>query len=92
MRGGPALAPAPDSEDGLSRGEEARSVARGRGSTNGERGAGTSTNQGAGGGQGLGKRLPNIYLQNPFSNMWVRNGLSDYFQFPLVKNLFRKKG
>ena len=48
MRGGPALAPAPDSEDGRSRREEARSVARGRGRTNGERGAGTSTNQGAG--------------------------------------------
>ena len=48
MRGSPALAPAPDSEDGLSLGEEARSVARGRGRTNGERGAGPSTNQGAG--------------------------------------------
>ena len=40
MRGGPALAPAPDSEDGLSRGEEARSVARGGGGPmgRGERG------------------------------------------------------
>ena len=41
MRGGPALAP--ESEDGRSRGEEARSVARGEGRTNG--GAGSSANQ-----------------------------------------------
>ena len=58
MRGGPALAPAPDTEDGLSRGEEARSVARGRGRPmgRGERGHQPIREQGteiAEGGQGF---------------------------------------
>ena len=53
MRGGPALAP--ESEDGRSRGEEARSVARGSGAI-------SQSEQGtemAEGGRGWGKRLYN---------------------------------